>query len=176
MPNLLQALGTAGFSPDDDAETRLKKSLLIFATGLVSLGSMLWLLLYWQMGPRFSSTAPFLFQCLLVANLVFFMKSGNFSFFRYSQLALFLFAPFVVQWSIGNFITASGTILWGLLAPVGAMLWSSGCASRSPGSSPTSFLDRPVGILRLLPRRRRQCRSSTHVPIPLSDQSWCSSR
>jgi class 3 adenylate cyclase len=123
LPNLLQALGTAGFSPDDDAETRLKKSLLIFATGLVSLGSMLWLLLYWQMGPRFSSTAPFIFQCLLVANLVFFMKSGNFSFFRYSQLALFLFAPFVVQWSIGNFITASGISLWGLLAPIGAVLF-----------------------------------------------------
>lgn len=123
QPTLFRSLSTAGFSPDDDAETRLKKSLLIFATGLVSLGSMLWLFLYWQMGPRFSSTAPFAFQLLLVSNLVFFLKSGNFSFFRYSQLALFLFMPFVVQWSIGNFITASGISLWGLLAPIGAVLF-----------------------------------------------------
>ena len=123
QPTLFRSLGTAGFSPDDDAETRLKKSLLIFATGLVSLGSMLWLFLYWQMGPRFSSTAPFAFQLLLVSNLVFFLKSGNFNFFRYSQLALFLFMPFVVQWSIGNFITASGISLWGLLAPIGAVLF-----------------------------------------------------
>jgi len=123
QPALFRSLGTAGFSPDDDAETRLKKSLLIFATGLVCLGSMLWLLLYWQMGPRFSSTAPFAFQLLLVSNLVFFLKSGNFNFFRYTQLALFLFMPFVVQWSIGNFITASGISLWGLLAPIGAVLF-----------------------------------------------------
>ncbi len=123
QPTLFQSLGTAGFSPDDDADTRLKKSLLVFATGLVCLGSMLWLFLYWQMGPRFSTTAPFVFQLLLAANLIFFLKSGNFNFFRYSQLALFLFTPFVVQWSIGNFITASGISLWGLLAPIGAVLF-----------------------------------------------------
>ena len=120
--SFLHSLGTAGFRPEDDAETRLQKSLLIFATGLVSLGSMLWLALYWQLGHRFSSTLPFLFQLLLVANLVFFLRSGRFDFFRYSQLALFLFSPFVVQWLLGNFITASGISLWGLLAPVGAVL------------------------------------------------------
>jgi class 3 adenylate cyclase len=116
------SLRNAGISPDDDAETRLKKSLLIFATGLVCLGSMLWLFLYGQMGPQFSATPPFAFQLLLVGNLVFYFQTGNFNLFRYSQLALFLFAPFAVQWSIGNFITASGASLWGLLAPVGAVL------------------------------------------------------
>lgn len=117
-----QSFSSAGFRPEDDSETRLKKSLLVFATGLVSLGSMLWLFLYWQMGPQFSSTVPFVFQILLVANLLVYFKSGNFDFFRYSQLALFLFAPFVIQWGIGNFITASGVSLWGLLAPIGAVL------------------------------------------------------
>ncbi|MDP3537141.1 MAG: adenylate/guanylate cyclase domain-containing protein [Azonexus sp.] len=119
----LFSLRNAGINPDDDAEIRLKKSLLIFATGLVCLGSMLWLFLYGQMGPQFSATAPFIFQILLVSNLLFFFRSGNFDFFRYTQLALFLFAPFAVQWSIGNFITASGTSLWGLLAPIGAVLF-----------------------------------------------------
>jgi class 3 adenylate cyclase len=60
---------------------------------------------------------------LLVGNLLYYLRSGNFDLFRYSQLALFLFAPFAVQWSIGNFITASGTSLWGLLAPIGAVLF-----------------------------------------------------
>jgi adenylate cyclase len=75
------------------------------------------------MGPQFSATPPFIFQILLVSNLLYFFRSGNFDFFRYSQLALFLFAPFAVQWSIGNFISASGTSLWGLLAPIGALLF-----------------------------------------------------
>lgn len=119
---LFQSIPTAAFGPDDDAELRLQKSLLIFATGLVSTGAMLWLFIYWQMGPQFSATAPFAFQLLLVGNLLLYLKTGNFNLFRYSQLALFLFAPFAVQWSIGNFITASGASLWGLLAPVGALL------------------------------------------------------
>lgn len=122
-PTFLFSLRNAGIHPDDDAETRLKKSLLIFATGLVCLGSMLWLFLYGQMGPQFSATPPFIFQLLLVSNLLLYFYSGNFNFFRYSQLALFLFAPFAVQWSIGNFITASGASLWGLLAPIGAVLF-----------------------------------------------------
>lgn len=121
--HFLDSLRTAGLSPGDDAETRLKKSLLVFATGLVSLGSMLWLFLYWQLGPQFSSTPPIVFQLLLAGNLVIYLRTGNFNIFRYTQLALFLFAPFVLQWSIGNFITASGASLWGLLAPIGALLF-----------------------------------------------------
>ena len=123
--SFLAALRNGGIQPDDDAETRLKKSLLVFATGLVCLGSMLWVFLYGQMGPQFSVTAPLLFQMLLAGNLLLYFRSGNFNYFRYSQLTLFLFAPFAVQWSIGNFITASGTSLWGLLAPIGAILFFS---------------------------------------------------
>ena len=118
----IHPLLTSGFRPDDTPELRLKKSLLVFATGLVGAGAMLWLLLYWQLGPQFSATAPFLFQLALVANLLIFLKTGNFDYFRYSQLALFLFAPFAVQCSIDNFISASGASLWGLLAPIGAVL------------------------------------------------------
>ena len=121
--SFLDSLRNGGISPDDDAETRLKKSLLVFASGLFCAGSMLWLFLYGQMGPQFSATAPFVFQLLLVGNLLYFFRSGNFDWFRLTQLALFLFAPFAVQWSIGNFITASGASLWGLLAPIGAVLF-----------------------------------------------------
>jgi len=119
----LVSLRNGGILPDDDADTRLKKTLLVFATGLVCTGSMLWLFLYGQLGPQFSANAPFIFQLLLVSNLLYYFHSGNFNLFRFTQLALFLFAPFAVQWSIGNFITASGTSLWGLLAPIGAVLF-----------------------------------------------------
>ncbi len=123
LQSSLSSMRTGGIRVTDDAEMRLKKSLLVFATGLFCTGSMLWLFLYGQMGPQFSATAPFFFQLLLVGNLVYFLNSGNFEWFRITQLSLFLFAPFIVQWSIGNFITASGTSLWGLLAPIGAVLF-----------------------------------------------------
>jgi len=117
------ALRNAGIMPGDSAELRLQKSLLIFATGLISFASMLWLFIYWQIGPQFSSTIPFVFQFLLVGNLAIYLKTLNFDAFRLIQLSVFLFLPFVAQWSMGNFITASGISLWGLLAPVGAVLF-----------------------------------------------------
>jgi adenylate cyclase len=120
---LLDRLRTAGIDPSDSEDLRLNKSLLMFATGLASVASMLWLVIYWSLGPQLSSNLPFAFQILLATNLAIYLRWGNFDFFRLSQLSLFLFFPFVVQWSIGNFISASGITIWGLLAPVGAILF-----------------------------------------------------
>ena len=120
--DFLSEIRNAGFLPSDSEEVRLQKSLLIFATGLISFASMLWLFIYWQLGPRFSSTIPFVFQLLLVGNLVAFLRWRKFELFRLTQLSLFLFTPFVAQWSMGNFISASGVSLWALLAPIGAVL------------------------------------------------------
>ena len=119
----LERLRNAGIDPDDNEEQRLNKSLLMLATGLISVTSMLWVAIYWVLGPQFSSTLPFTFQLLLVANMVLYLRTKNFNFFRITQTALFLFMPFVVQWTIGNFVSASGIVLWGLLAPVGAILF-----------------------------------------------------
>jgi hypothetical protein len=63
-------------------ELRLQKSLLFFATGLICLASMVWLLIYWQLGPRFSSNLPFALQLLLVGNLLVYLKTLNFNAFR----------------------------------------------------------------------------------------------
>lgn len=122
-PGFIEGIRRAGILPSDSEELRLQKSLLIFATGLISFASMLWLFLYWQLGPQFSSTIPFVFQLLLVGNLLVYLRTHNFDGFRQIQLALFLFVPFVAQWSMGNFITASGLSLWALLAPIGAVLF-----------------------------------------------------
>lgn len=122
LSKVAEQIRTAGITPKDSAELVIQKTLLVFATGLLSVTSMLWLLLYRELGPNFSSTTPFALQIALTGNLALYLASRNFAFFRITQLAIFLFAPFVVQWSIGNFISASGISLWGLLAPVGAIL------------------------------------------------------
>ena len=121
--SFFDTLRNAGVTAGDSEELRLQKSLLIFATGLISFASMLWLFIYAQLGPQFSSTIPFIFQFLLIGNLAIYLKTLNFNAFRLIQLSIFLFLPFVAQWSMGNFITASGVSLWGLLAPVGAVLF-----------------------------------------------------
>lgn len=117
-----ERLRTAGITDTDTEETRIRKTLLVFATGLLCVASVVWLLLYRELGPDFSSTAPLVFQILLVGNLAWYLRSGNFELFRATQLSIILFFPFAAQWMIGNFITASGISLWGVLAPIGAVL------------------------------------------------------
>jgi len=121
--SFLHRLRTAGIEPGDSVEVQLNKQLLMFATGLVCAASMVWLAIYWMLGPKFSATFPYLFQLALAGNAVLYILTRNFALFRTTQLALLLFTPFAIQWSIGNFHDASGIVLWGLLAPVGAILF-----------------------------------------------------
>jgi len=120
--SFIHRLRNAGVEPGDSEEQRLNKSLLMFATGLVSLASMLWVTIYWALGPLISSTPPLVFELVLIGNLLLYIATRNFDFFRITQLALFLFGPFAMQWGMGTFIDSSGIVLWGLLAPVGAIL------------------------------------------------------
>lgn len=105
-------------------EDKLHKDLLIFACAFMNLAVVMWLAIYWIMGLHFSANVPLLYQVISVASLVHFLKKKKFEIFRFVQLSLFLFVPFIMQWSIGNSVTASGVMLWALLAPIGALVVS----------------------------------------------------
>ena len=103
---------------------KLRRSLLIFAAAFMTFAVMLWLAIYWAMGVNFSSNVPLGYQAISVASLVYYMKTRNFVVFRFIQLTLFLFAPFIMQWSMGSSVTSSGVTLWALLSPIGALVVS----------------------------------------------------
>jgi len=115
-------LRTAGIEPDDPDDIKLKKSLLMFAMGLTVAAPVLWLALYGLMGQNLPASVPFGYQLVSLTTLVAYLVTRNFDLFRVLQLSLYLFFPFVLQWQLGDFITASGFVLWGLLAPVVAVL------------------------------------------------------
>jgi class 3 adenylate cyclase len=108
----------AGQTPDQ----KLSGDMLLFSTGLMVFASVLWLAIYWSFGQRFSTLIPLTFQGLSVCTIIFYLKTRKLEPFCLAQLSLFLFTPFVLQWSIGNFVNASGVSLWALLAPVGAIV------------------------------------------------------
>ncbi|NDB70321.1 MAG: hypothetical protein EB015_20415, partial [Methylocystaceae bacterium] len=118
----LADLGARVISETDTDEDRLRKSLLIFASAMMGLGSMLWLVIYWAMGIKFSATVPFLYILATAISLAIYLWTLNFDVFRLIQVSLFLFVPFVMQWSIGSYVSSSGVMLWALLAPIGAIL------------------------------------------------------
>ncbi len=107
----------------DSEQDRLNKTLLIFACGLMGFGSILWLALYWAMGIKFSSTVPLTYLGISAISLAYYVYTRNFELFRTLQVSLFLFVPFVMQWSIGSYVSSSGVALWALLAPVGVMIF-----------------------------------------------------
>ena len=109
----------------DTQEDKLHRNLLIFAAAFMNLAVVLWLAIYWIMGLHFPANVPLLYQLISVASLVYYFKTKRFERFRTIQLSLFLFAPFIMQWSIGSSITSSGVMLWALLAPIGALVVSS---------------------------------------------------
>lgn len=116
--NAGSGLDGADLSPEE----KLSGDMLLFSTALMALASMLWLSIYWGLGLRFSTSIPLAFMVLSAGNMFFFMKSRKLGTFCLTQLTMFLFTPFIMQWSIGNFVNASGVSLWALLAPVGAIV------------------------------------------------------
>lgn len=118
----LYRLSRAAVDENDSEELRLRKTLLMFASGLMNVAAIVWLGIYWMLGLKLPTTIPLAYQLLSALILVIYLKTRNFDFFRFAQLSLFLFAPFVIQWSIGSFVNSSGIVLLALLAPVGAMV------------------------------------------------------
>ena len=104
-----------------DQEHKLRESLLIFTCALMNFAVMLWLAIYWFMGLHFSTNIPVAYQLISISSLVYYLITRNFAPFRFIQLSLFLFAPFVMQWSIGSSATSSGVMLWAMLAPLAAV-------------------------------------------------------
>ena len=103
-------------------EEQLQRKLLVFASGLMSFATVLWLAIYWAMGVKFSATIPFAYQIVTGIALSLYLARGDFRLYSNVQLSLFLFFPFGMQWSIGSYVSSSGVMLWALLAPLGAMV------------------------------------------------------
>jgi class 3 adenylate cyclase len=120
MIRLSAAATVANYTQED----KLHKDLLIFACAFMNLAVVLWLAIYWVMGLHFSANVPLIYQLVSVASLVHFFRTRKFEVFRFVQLSLFLFVPFIMQWSIGSAVTSSGVMLWALLAPIGALVVS----------------------------------------------------
>jgi adenylate cyclase len=102
-------------------EEKLSGDMLMLTTGFMMCAAALWLAIYWSMGHQYSTAIPLIFQALSVVTIGMWWKLRKLYLFAFVQLALILFTPFAMQWTIGNFVNSSGVSLWGLMAPVGAV-------------------------------------------------------
>ncbi len=123
VSTLLGRLNSRVISATDSEDEKLHKTLLIFACGLMGFAAMLWLAIYHAMGIRYSATVPLIYLLVSATTLAIYLWNLNLEFFRFAQTSLYLFVPFIMQWSIGSYVTSSGVVLWALLAPIGVMIF-----------------------------------------------------
>ncbi|HUF58398.1 MAG TPA: adenylate/guanylate cyclase domain-containing protein [Actinomycetota bacterium] len=113
-----------GSQPEDDEAESLRKRVLVLAASIITGLATVWVVSYALMGLYVSALIPFTYQVASVANLAVFARTKRYRLFRFSELALSLMLPFLLQLSLGGFFPSSAVVLWSFTAPLGALLFA----------------------------------------------------
>ena len=120
---LTAALARIGADARDDEELRQKKALLVLLAVLIAPVSVVWGILYLALGSAVG-IAPLVYCAISVTSLVVFARTRSFRFLLFVQLLDILVAPTAGgQMLIGGFLPSGGVGLWGILAPLGALVF-----------------------------------------------------
>lgn len=116
-------LARIGADPRDDEDLRHKKALLVLLAILIAPVSAVWGILYLAFGSPVG-IAPFVYFAISVASLVVFARTRSFRFLLVVQLLDILVAPTAGgQMLVGGFLPSGAVGLWGILAPLGALVF-----------------------------------------------------
>ncbi|HEY7732720.1 MAG TPA: hypothetical protein VH950_17710, partial [Gaiellaceae bacterium] len=119
----IERLRLVGADPDDDADLRARKALLVLISVLILPVAALWGVLYLGFGSPVG-VVPLVYFGVLLGALVMFSRTRDLNrFLRVSQVAILL-APTLSMIPLGGFLDAGGVGLWGILAPLGALVFS----------------------------------------------------
>jgi adenylate cyclase len=119
---VLAYLARIGADPHDDEDTRAAKSLLVLISVLILPVSLLWSVLYLSFGSPVG-WVPLGYFVVLLSSIVVFSRTRDFeTFLRVGQVAILL-APTASMAPLGGFLAAGGVGLWGILAPLGALVF-----------------------------------------------------
>jgi guanylate cyclase len=120
---LLAHLTGIGADPRDDDDTRAAKALLVLISTLILPVSLLWSVLYLVFGSPVG-WVPLGYFVVLLGSIVVFARTRDFdTFLRIGQVAIIL-APTLSMIPLGGFLGAGGVGLWGILAPLGALVFN----------------------------------------------------
>ena len=123
VDRLLRRLTQIGADPRDDDDTRADKALLVLISVLILPVSLLWAILYLAFGSPVG-WVPLVYFGVLLTALVAFSRTRDFDrFLRTGQVAILL-APTLSMIPLGGFLASGGVGLWGILAPLGALVFS----------------------------------------------------
>jgi len=120
---VLARLARIGADPQDDDDTRASKALLVLISVLILPVALLWAALYLAFGSPVG-WVPLVYFAILLAAIAVFSRTRDFGqLLRVGQVAI-LFAPTLSMVPLGGFLDSGGVGLWGILAPLGALVFN----------------------------------------------------
>ena len=111
-----------GADPRDDDELRLRKTLLVVIAILVLPIALVWGTLFLALGAAAGAIA-YLYFAISVVALAFFARTRDARTFLRIELLDILLSPTISMAFVGGFIGSGGVGLWGILAPLGALVF-----------------------------------------------------
>ncbi len=124
----LGRIATIGADHRDSEELAFRKALLVVIAVLILPISLTWGVLYLALGTPGGYIALLYFLISAVAIAVF-ARTRNTEWFLRAELLAILLAPTLSQIVVGGFVASGAVGLWGILAPLGALVfegWRSG--------------------------------------------------
>jgi adenylate cyclase len=115
-------LARIGADARDDEELRQKKALLVVLAVLILPVSVAWGSLYLGFGSSVG-VVPYVYFTVSLGSLVVFARTRSFQLLLVVQLLDILLTPTAGQMLVGGFLPSGGVGLWGILAPLGALVF-----------------------------------------------------
>ncbi len=119
---VLSRLAQIGADPRDDPDTRQSKALLVLISLLILPIALVWGSLYVALGSPVGYV-PFVYALVLFGAIAIFARTRDTAFLLRVNLADILFAPTLSMIPLGGFLASGGVGLWGILAPMGALVF-----------------------------------------------------
>jgi adenylate cyclase len=111
-----------GVDQNDVEDVRQKKALLVLLAVLILPVSVVWGSLYLGFSEPVG-VIPFVYFAVSICSLVVFARNRNFHLLLNIQLLDILLTTTAGQMFIGGFLPSGGVALWGILAPLGALVF-----------------------------------------------------
>jgi class 3 adenylate cyclase len=122
MEGLLSRLLSIGADASDDADTRLRKVLLLVAALTIAPLAVVWGLLYWIGGVTLAALIPWAYALLSLIGILAFGVTRHYTSFAVSQFVPYMILPPLLMWAMGGPVDGSGVAVWAGLGPIVALL------------------------------------------------------
>jgi adenylate cyclase len=122
VDSALARLAEVGAGPYDDEETRLQKAVLVLIAIVILPISAIWAVLYLALG-AWTGWVAVVYAVISVASIAGFARNRDFQLLLNIQLADIALSPTLSMIPIGGFLPTGGVGIWGILAPLGALVF-----------------------------------------------------